>query len=173
MNSLIAEEWIVNAIRDYIAEAKDAHRETAVAVEAMGALPLWCDWNGGVAIRPDGDLIGFLWDEPQATKIETDPHCRFLAGVAGAEKYAELASLLPTRTSDDRDCPSCNGTGIIPGLEEHGIDPKIIRCYCGGAGWLPANVPDLPEFTRAAEHVVEPERRSLVSQVALFFQRLF
>ena len=146
MASLISSEWIVSAICDYIAEAKDAHygmaAEVATAVETMGALPLWCDWSGGIAIRPDGELIGFLWDEPQSAKLETDPHFRFLACVAGAEKYAELTSLLPKRTVDDRDCAACNGTGIIPGVEEH--DMKNLRCYCGGAGWLPSNVPDLP-----------------------------
>jgi hypothetical protein len=115
--------------------------EVVTAVEIMGALPLWCDWNGGVAIRPDGELIGFLWDDPQSAKVEADPHFRFLACVAGAEKYAELASLLPTRTVNDRECTSCNGSGIIPGLKEHGIDLNNIRCYCGGAVWLPSNVP--------------------------------
>ena len=38
---------------------------------------------GCVAIRPDGELIGFAWDEP------------------------ELAS---SRTVDDRDCDACGGT---------------------------------------------------------------
>jgi hypothetical protein len=39
----------------------------------------------------------------------------------------------------------CDGTGRVPGLEEVGIDVKNIRCYCGGAGWLPRNVPDPPQ----------------------------
>ena len=148
MASLISSEWVVGAIRDYIPETKDANYETAAematAVETMGALPLWCDWNGGVAIRPDGELIGFWWDDPRSAKVETDPHFRFLACVAGAEKYPELAVLLPSRSVDDRDCPSCNGSGIPTGFEELGVNLSNIRCYCGGAGWLPANVPDVP-----------------------------
>lgn len=44
MDSLISREWIVSAIRDYIAEAKDAHyemaAEVATAVETIRALPL-------------------------------------------------------------------------------------------------------------------------------------
>jgi len=138
----------VGAIRNYIAETKDAGHamaaSQATAVEIMGALPLWCDWNGGVAIRPDGELIGFWWDEPHSAKVETDPHLRFLARVAGAEKYPELAALLPARTTNDRECPSCNGSGMPTGFQELGINPNNIRCYCGGAGWLPADVPDLP-----------------------------
>lgn len=149
MSFLISNEWIQDAIRDYILDVKSAGyelaSETAKAVEVMDALPLWCDWNGGVALRPDGELIGFLWDEPQLAKIESDPHYRFLACVVGAEKYPELACLSPERTAADRDCPSCNGSGVPVGLEELGIASKgSIRCYCGGAGWLPSNVPDCP-----------------------------
>jgi hypothetical protein len=148
MASIISREWIESAIRDYIAEAKEASHEmgalTVDAVQIIGALPLWADWNGGVAICPDGELIGFLWDEPQSAEVEADPHLRFLACVAGAEKYPELKALLPKRTALDRGCPSCNGSGVILGLKELGIDLKNIRCYCGGAGWLPASVPDPP-----------------------------
>jgi hypothetical protein len=148
MSSSISSDWIVKAIGDYITEAKGGHYESAASVaatvETMDALPLWCDWNGGVAIRPDGELIGFWWDEPQSAKVETNPHFRFLACVNGAERYPELASLLPTRTVHDRDCNACNGTGVVSGLAEHGIDPNVVQCYCGGAGWLPANVPDMP-----------------------------
>lgn len=146
MDSLIRKDWIEAAIRQYVAQAKGGQYEleasVVATVEAMAALPLWCDWNGGVAIRPDGELIGFLWDEPDSIKIETDPHLRFLGHVAGAEQYAELAFLLPERTAQDRDCPLCKGRGIIPGFEEL----KDIRCYCGGAGWLPSEVPDPPSF---------------------------
>jgi|SRR5215813_6149194 len=137
------EEWVISAAQNYIEKHRNTNPDIAATVERLGALPLWIDWTGGVAIRPDGELIGFLWDDPHSAKVETDPHFRFLACVTGAERYAELALLLPTRTVHDRDCPMCNGTGRI-GLEEHGIDPKAVRCYCGGVGWLPSNVPDPP-----------------------------
>jgi hypothetical protein len=144
MNSLIRRDWIESAIREHIAEAKGRDSELGASVvatiEAMGALPLWCDWGGGVAIRPDGELLGFLWDEPDSVKVETDPHLRFLACLVGAEDYAELAALLPVRTVQDRDCPLCKGRGVIAGFEEL----KNIRCYCGGAGWLPSDVPNPP-----------------------------
>jgi hypothetical protein len=141
-------EWIVNTTQKYILEQRNAHFEMADkmadAVETIGALPLWCDWNGGVAIRPDSELIGFHWDDAQSAQIETDPHLRFLDLFTGAKRYPELSALLPTRTTGDRDCPVCNGTGIVSGLEEHGIDPNVTGCYCGGAGWLPSAVPNPP-----------------------------
>jgi hypothetical protein len=144
VNSQIQPEWIEAATREYITARRDIHPEMANVVEKINALPLYMDWVGGVALRSDGDLIGFLWDEPESVKVETDPWFRFLARVAGANRYPELASLLPQRTDRDRDCPLCKGAGEAAGLREHGIDPKVIRCYCGGAGWLPSNVPDPP-----------------------------
>jgi hypothetical protein len=144
MNSLVSSEWIANATRAYIAENAKTHPQIATFVETLAALPLYADWNGGVALRPDGELIGFLWDEPQSIKVETDSHLRFLALVTGSERYPDLASLSPKRTPNDRNCPSCGGTGRLLDLEARGVDTTHIRCYCGGAGWLPANVPDLP-----------------------------
>lgn len=144
MNSHVSSEWIVNATQAYIAEQATAHPEIATFVETLGALPLYADWVGGVAIRSDGELIGFLWDDPQSIKIETDPHLRFLALVTGSERYPELASLSPKRTANDRDCPLCGGTGRLLDFEAKDIDTKHIRCYCGGAGWLPSYVPDPP-----------------------------
>jgi hypothetical protein len=141
MGSKIPQQWIESAIREYVEDARSGPYERAAnTVQAMYALPLWSDWSGGVALRPDGELIGFLWDEPDAAKVETDPHLRFLACVAGAEKYSELSTLLPPRAMNDRDCPSCSGSGVIPGFETL----RSIRCYCGGAGWLPSGVPDCP-----------------------------
>jgi len=144
MNSQVSLEWIVNGTHEYIAEHAQTHPEIAKFVDTLDALPLYADWGGGVAMRPDGELIGFLWDEAQSIKVETDPHLRFLALVTGSERYPELGSLSPQRTSDDRDCPLCNGAGEVADLKEHGIDTKVVRCYCGGAGWLPANVPEPP-----------------------------
>ena len=47
MSFLISNEWIQDAIRDYILDVKSAGyelaSETAKAVEVMDALPLWCD----------------------------------------------------------------------------------------------------------------------------------
>jgi hypothetical protein len=139
----VSSEWIEAAISRYTAEHRYTHPEIVRAVERANALPLHSDWNGCVAIRVDGELIEVLWDTPELAKVESDPHWRFVALVAVAKRYAELAHLMPARTECDRDCPACAGTGKVPGLEELGIDAKAaIKCYCAGAGWLPADVPD-------------------------------
>ena len=144
MESRVRQEWIESAIHEYVETARNGAYESAASiantVQELNALPLWCDWSGGVAIRPDGELIGFLWDEPESVKVETDPHLRFLACVVGSERYSELSYLKPQRSVEDRDCVSCNGRGVIPGFESF----NSVRCYCGGTGWLPSDVPDCP-----------------------------
>jgi hypothetical protein len=74
MNSRVSSDWIETATQNYVAEHRDRHPEMAMTVQTINALPLYADWGGGVAIRPDGELIGFLWDQPQSAKVETDPH---------------------------------------------------------------------------------------------------
>jgi hypothetical protein len=169
MNSPVSSEWIVEATRSYIAEHRNSHPEIAIAVQTIKALPLLADWNGGVAIRPDGELIGFLWDEPQSAKVETDAHLRFLALVEGSQRYAELASLSQKRTSDDRDCPLCGGTGRLRELEERGMDTKNIRCYCGGTGWLPLDVSDPPRLVK--KRLTEREVLAYYKQPQTFHHR--
>jgi hypothetical protein len=144
MNLPVTSEWIVGAMRRYIAEQSKTYPGVAAFIEQLNALPLYADMCGGVAIRSHGELIGFVWDEPQSIQPETDPHLRFLALLTGSERYPELASLSPQRTPNDRDCPSCGGTGRLLDLEAYGVDTTHIRCYCGGTGWLPANVSDPP-----------------------------
>ena len=144
MSTRVLSEWIQDATRQYILERQNTHPEIADFVKKVDALPLYVDMGGGVAIRSDGELIGFIWDEPESIQIETDQGFRFLALVVGSQKYPELACLRPVRTADDRDCPLCEGTGRLRELEQAGMDTTQIRCYCGGAGWLPANVPDAP-----------------------------
>ncbi len=143
MNSQVSSEWIVNATHHYVSRHAAIHPEIAAFVENLNALPLYADGGGGVALRSDGELIGFLWDEPQSIKVEADPHLRFLALFEGSQSHPELACLAPVRTAEDRDCGVCGGTGRVPGIEESEIEIKL-RCYCGGAGWLPRNVPDPP-----------------------------
>jgi hypothetical protein len=142
MSSQVFSERVINATRKYIAERAAVHPEIAAFVKGLNGLPLYVDWGGGIALRSDGELISFLWDEPQSIKIATDPHLRFLGLVVGSRSYDELSSLAPIRTREDRDCPLCEGTGRLQKLEEAGVDLANIQCYCAGTGWLPGNVPD-------------------------------
>ena len=134
------ESWIRMAVEQFATEIMLSHPQMAETARELGALPLWFDWTGGVAIRPDCELVGFDWGVSNSGQVETNPHLRFLARVAGAQRYIVLASLAPKRRARDRDCPGCDGTGIVKGLAELGIDPSMVSCHCGGAGWLPCDV---------------------------------
>jgi hypothetical protein len=102
-------------------------------------LPVFLDMSGCYALRPSGEIVSFLWDEPYKLEIESDPRILNIALFAAVEKYPKLGELCPVRSPDSVQCSYCKGTGVVEGLAEHGIDPKAIGCYCGGLGWLPAN----------------------------------
>src|SRR6266540_3755379 len=63
------------------------------------ALPLLLDTGGCVALRPNGELIQFLWDTPDQVAIEADPKMRHVARAVGSRRYSAISGLAPTRTS--------------------------------------------------------------------------
>lgn len=103
--------------------------------DELNALPLLLDMGGCFAIRPDGEIISFGWDEEKKYEVEKDQRVRNIALFAGSKKYPELKELIPPRTQEDRDCPHCEGTGTLAINAELGVENII--CYCGGLGWIP------------------------------------
>ena len=103
----------------------------------LNALPMFLDFGGCYAIRVDGEIVSFVWDEPYSLKPENDPRIRNLVLFQGARKYPELDELVPKRPPEAEDCSHCGGTGIEPMNEKLGFDEEMIICYCGGLGWLP------------------------------------
>ena len=96
------------------------------------ALPLLLDMGGCVALRPNGELIQFLWDSPDQVAIEADPKMGHVARAVGSRRYSAISGLAPIRTSTSEVCPTCKGTGVVrPDL------PSIV-CICGGLGWVPS-----------------------------------
>jgi uncharacterized protein (TIGR02996 family) len=93
------------------------------------AVPMFKDMGGCVAIRMDGQVVSFVWDEPDKPRAVKDARIWQIALAAGAEKYPEVRLLLSLRPVSSRACPCCEGSGThrIPG----------IICYCGGLGWVP------------------------------------
>jgi hypothetical protein len=130
-------DQIVARIKEYVdtAPAPFNHQQL---VEALNVLPLSCDWAGCHALRPDGEIIVFLTDDPQNWRVEEDARLRNMALYQGSLKYPELKELVPTRPPNARVCPSCNGTGTHPIVWQ--MKPELrsaIVCYCGGLGWIP------------------------------------
>jgi hypothetical protein len=106
----------------------------AIAAE-LNALPLLLDMGGCYAIRPDGEVISFAWDDEKDYQVEQDRRTKNIALFEGGQKYPELKELIPARTLEDQDCPHCNGTGTLPINAELGV--RNLLCYCGGLGWIP------------------------------------
>jgi hypothetical protein len=100
-------------------------------------LPMLLDMGGCYALRPNGEIVSFAWNEPYDLEIENDVLTRNRVLFRGSKKYPELTDLVPGRPADAPDCPRCHGTGIVPCMLEIGLDPEILLCYCGGLGWVP------------------------------------
>lgn len=105
------------------------------AAAKLGALPIFWDAGGCFALRPDGVIVSFLWDERDAVRVEDDPRVRNVALFRGSKKYPELEALI-VKPAGAALCPHCGGTGREPTAVKLNLEDSIV-CYCGGLGWLP------------------------------------
>jgi uncharacterized protein (TIGR02996 family) len=127
-------KWLQGILKRFLEAAPSDHpidEELRGIAEGQHALPLMADMGGCYALRLDGEVVGFLWGEPDNPRLEEDPRVRNVALFQGGEKYPETRLLLPPRPLTSRDCPFCQGAGIPPQL------PDGAGCYCGGLGWIP------------------------------------
>jgi hypothetical protein len=127
-------DQIAARIRDYVDPTPEPFNHQQ-AVAMLGVLPLTCDWGGCYAIRPDGEIVVFLYETPEVCSVEEDPRIRNMAIYQGSLRYPELKELVPLRPPTARDCPTCEGTGIHPISLQ--IERDNILCYCGGLEWVP------------------------------------
>jgi len=100
----------------------------------LNILPVVLNMGGVIAIRADGEIFSFTWDEPYRLQSERDVRIRNLVFFQAARKFPELQPLVPSRPVGARDCESCNGTGTVVGLRDELANDVV--CYCGGLGWL-------------------------------------
>lgn len=122
-------------LRECLADSTPDELNLREVVAKFGALPLALDWGGAFAIRPDGEIIMYLWDPPHDLRIEHDTRLRNIALFQGSLRYPELKVLVPARPDNAPECHSCKGTGIPPEVKKYGLQNLV--CYCGGLGWLP------------------------------------
>ena len=101
-------------------------------------LPVILDMGGCLGLRPNGDVMSFVWDEPRHLRPERDPRICNTVYYRASVKYPELAALAPKRPATAIDCPHCDGTGSVSWLPNADLANTIV-CYCGGLGWLPGN----------------------------------
>ena len=101
----------------------------------LRALPVLLDMGGFYGLREDGTVIAVGWDSSAGEERTTSLRERDLALLAGSERYQFLRPLLPVRSTSDRKCLVCDGTGIEPNAAAAGL--TNVRCWCGGLGWVP------------------------------------
>jgi hypothetical protein len=134
--SLELSKQIKQRLTDFVDDGgPDGPIDLGRIVSQLDALPLMLDMGGAVAIRPDGEIISFVWDKEEDYQVENDRRICNIALFAGSKKYPELKQLIPSRDQDDVECPHCNGTGTLSINADLGVDNIV--CYCGGLGWIP------------------------------------
>ncbi|CAN5856250.1 hypothetical protein BH20ACI4_BH20ACI4_24210 [soil metagenome] len=131
---------INDLIREFVEHPQDAihTKELQKKVAESNLLPLVFNWHP-CCITPNGEIFLLKWDNLADQKLETNQ--RTINGILnqGIKKYPELKELMPIRSANDIDCPSCNGTGIDPIAKELNLIDNII-CWCGGLGWIPKDL---------------------------------
>ncbi len=121
-------------LQEYLAGTWPDPLSLRAIVARFGALPLITDWGGCYALRLDGEIVTYEWEEPHRLAVLGDERLRRAALFQGSRKYPELARLVPARPSAATDCRSCGGTGVV--VVDGQTLPGII-CACGGLGWVP------------------------------------
>lgn len=129
------EEWHKSKLNEVCGESLPDPNGVNATCREFGLLPLMFDMSGCFAIRANGEIVSFLYDDPNELRVETDPRILNIVLFQGSERYSEVAALIPARPDDAIECGSCDGTGIEKITASLGLDNFV--CYCGGLGWLP------------------------------------
>jgi len=117
---------IERLIEECLRNSTDSLSKTA---RAHRALPVYADVSGSLFLKPNGEV----WSQSSGSdasslKLEESPHWCLVARLAAAERFPDLAELVPIRPAAALDCQDCDGCGrVLNGL---------VRCgVCYGLGW--------------------------------------
>jgi hypothetical protein len=128
-------QQIETRIKEFLNSTEPDQLDLRHIAAKLNVLPLLLDMGGCFAIRPEGEIISFAWEEEEDFRVEKDQRIQNTSLYQGSKKYPELTELIPLRSSEDKECPHCKGTGTLAINAE--LRVENILCYCGGLGWLP------------------------------------
>jgi hypothetical protein len=135
------------AFRQFVAEAEPYILFGSLDLRALAArasiLPVVMDMGGCYALRMNGEVVSFTWDEPTDLTVESKPLHRRMVFYQGSLKYPALSPLVPSCPPEGITCVACNGSGTIQGLLPE-LAARVI-CSCGGLGWVLTDETDSPE----------------------------
>lgn len=116
---------IKRLVRDVVEspEVPEAYRDAA---RETGALPVYCDVGGCLAITPGGEIVEFNAENHSVRPVR-DPAWRRRALVRAARRYQELEGLRPEKPAHAVWCTVCRGRGVA-------VD-DLDCAECDGLGW--------------------------------------
>ena len=118
---------IETRIEEYLRGPPDAMRACS---REHRVLPVYADMDRLLFLRPDGEIL-FKKNELASSSLvpEKSEYWRLIAKLVAAEKFPELAQLVPARPPSASDCLDCEGRGKV--LND------MVRCeVCHGLGWV-------------------------------------
>ena len=126
--SLSMSRLIEKRLSEFLAGPADTLQEVA---RRYCALPVYSDMGGTLFLSPTGKVVFLREDGVVVAPPSGSLNWALVARIAAAEKFPELASLVPTRPTSGPDCPDCGGAGRRSELR--------FRCgTCLGLGWVHA-----------------------------------
>ena len=134
-------DQIQKRIDDLLENPKNLSSEEPKIASSLNALPIYPDWSGFIAIRPDESFL--FCTEEGLVENYVEPEWQLVALVRGSKQYPELESLLPKQSTDASECSDCKGTGRAIVEEQH--LNNVICGGCFGLGWVDANINALSE----------------------------
>ena len=133
----IGRQALLETLLAEFASNPDEPGDLRAAAQCHQALPLFRDMGGCYAIRLDGTIVSWSWDEPERIRIESDARVCNVALFQGSKRYPAVKELLPLQPCEAVVCDTCGGTGTVRGLPA-AVAGSVV-CYCGGLGWVPAS----------------------------------
>jgi len=97
----------------------------------FAALPIGFGLFSYILLRQDGEVISI--DSSDSVEIERSRESYHLLRILawGAERYPALASLIPERPPEAKDCPLCGGSGTNVSI----AGDEMSCVWCSGLHW--------------------------------------
>jgi hypothetical protein len=130
--------WFDEIRRTQLARFDRINPPVAAWLRESGGIYLYGTIGSEAILLPSGAVRMSRADQWPESDVQTEREAtteeRIAALVLGAEKWPQIAELLPARPTDAVDCSACRGAGMIP------RPGGVICSKCHGLGWVSSNI---------------------------------